>query len=363
MHKEFLTAYKQYIASCLNNNFDNNWDELRFGAKPKLTQKSVRQLIKEILTRIGLHDPVKSVISLLGSSTAQLQWLYEHLADEESREILVWVLAYRALGHRKVKLPLNNPQYWKVREDLDNLAINCESMDLGWGGRKAYKMDLSTLGYDIKLFLFPFTVIYSFILHQYDCKLSDRVIKASDGDIVIDAGGCFGDTALYFAHEVGKKGRVYSLEFIPENLALFERNMLLNPELDQRVKLLRSPLWSKSGEQLFVEAKGPASRVVEFSNQQDATRVETLAIDDLVDNEQLKRLDFIKMDIEGAELEALRGAEQSIRKFRPKLAICVYHKLNDFWEIPKYLDSLGLEYRFSLRHFTIHAEETVLFAY
>ena len=73
-------------------------------------------------------------------------------------------------------------------------------------------------------------------------------------------------------------------------------------------------------------------------------------------------VDFIKMDIEGAESEALEGAKQTIRAFHPKLAISVYHKLDDFWTIPKYIDQLGMGYRFYLRHFTIHREETVLFA-
>jgi hypothetical protein len=68
------------------------------------------------------------------------------------------------------------------------------------------------------------------------------------------------------------------------------------------------------------------------------------------------------MDIEGAELEALKGSEGVLRQFKPKLAITVYHDFKDFWTIPQYLDSLGLGYRFYLRHFTIHAEETVLFA-
>jgi hypothetical protein len=72
-------------------------------------------------------------------------------------------------------------------------------------------------------------------------------------------------------------------------------------------------------------------------------------------------VDFIKMDIEGAEMQALRGAEESIRRFRPKMAITVYHSLEDFWEIPKWIAQLGLGYRFYLRHFTIHQEETVLF--
>jgi hypothetical protein len=78
--------------------------------------------------------------------------------------------------------------------------------------------------------------------------------------------------------------------------------------------------------------------------------------------EQLDRIDFIKMDIEGGELPALKGAERVLRSFKPKLAISVYHNLRDFWEIPQWLNDLKLGYEFYLRHFTIHHEETVLFA-
>jgi hypothetical protein len=85
-------------------------------------------------------------------------------------------------------------------------------------------------------------------------------------------------------------------------------------------------------------------------------------LDDLIGGPGLQRVDFIKMDIEGAELEALRGAESVLKQFKPKLAISVYHNFKDFWTIPQYLAQLGLGYRFYLRHFTIHAEETVLFA-
>lgn len=87
-----------------------------------------------------------------------------------------------------------------------------------------------------------------------------------------------------------------------------------------------------------------------------------IPISDVFRKPSLPQVDFIKMDIEGAEQQALRGAEESIRRFKPDMAITVYHSLEDFWQIPQYLDSLNLGYVFYLRHFTIHAEETVLFA-
>ena len=93
----------------------------------------------------------------------------------------------------------------------------------------------------------------------------------------------------------------------------------------------------------------------------DATWVETVTIDDMAKNERFDSVDLIKMDIEGAEMKSLCGGEIAIREFQSKLSISVYHKINDLWEIPHYIDSLGSEYRFSIGHFSIHTEDTVLF--
>ena len=68
------------------------------------------------------------------------------------------------------------------------------------------------------------------------------------------------------------------------------------------------------------------------------------------------------MDVEGAELMALKGAEHIIKTHKPKLAICVYHKDGDIIEIPAYLKSLIPNYRFYLRKYSTCASELVLFA-
>src|SRR5690606_20213474 len=66
----------------------------------------------------------------------------------------------------------------------------------------------------------------------------------------------------------------------------------------------------------------------------------------------MRRLDFIKMDIEGAEMAALAGASNAIREFRPRLAISGYHKPEDLWEIPGRMRQLNPGYRLAFGHHT-----------
>lgn len=87
--------------------------------------------------------------------------------------------------------------------------------------------------------------------------------------------------------------------------------------------------------------------------------IDARKLDDVL---QGKKVTFIKMDIEGAELAALRGAEKIIREQRPRLAICVYHKPEDIWEIPSLILSCNPDYRLYLRHYSITETETVLYA-
>jgi len=71
---------------------------------------------------------------------------------------------------------------------------------------------------------------------------------------------------------------------------------------------------------------------------------------------------FIKMDIEGSELEALKGAQNQIKVNKPKLAICVYHKETDLITIPQFILSLNPDYKLYLRHYGNFSTELVLYA-
>lgn len=361
MNSYFKLDLREAIERYRSNDWQDNWDFRRFGPYQNLPLAARATAgIKVILDMLGLRP--NRTLAALSAHESDMQWLYEQLQDDESKRLLVDVMAYRILGHRKVKLPLNTLVYWQKLDVLERKADTRDTIDLGFLGWKLDRHDLADEGFPIQVYARASGVFTQLLLQQYRCITPDHAIEVGAGETVIDAGGCYGDTSLYFAHKAGDTGRVFSFEFMPDNIQVFQRNLALNPSLAARIEIVPNPLWSISSEKLFVEGGGPAAHVTSRPVDLAANQVETLRIDDFVLRQQLARVDFIKMDIEGAELEALKGAEAIIRRDRPKLAISLYHQPHDFWRIPQWIDSLGLGYGFYLRHFTIHAEETVLFA-
>lgn len=118
--------------------------------------------------------------------------------------------------------------------------------------------------------------------------------------------------------------------------------------------MLNKGLYNQKGELRFC-SNGTAGTIKDDGD----VVVPVIDIDTLVNGNPVT---FIKMDIEGSELKALQGAEQTIKMYKPTLAICVYHKKEDIIEIPNYILSIVPEYKLYLRHYSNHTEETVLYA-
>jgi methyltransferase, fkbM family len=98
--------------------------------------------------------------------------------------------------------------------------------------------------------------------------------------------------------------------------------------------------------------------ILEKGAKHEAITLDTIRIDDAVAGE---RATFIKMDIEGSELDALHGAAQTIRENRPFLAICVYHKRDDLIRIVPYIKELVPDYKIYLRHHSKTGSDLVLY--
>jgi FkbM family methyltransferase len=365
-----MIALMHELAGNMTNCYGaDNWDAERFGPYKSTFKSSLVSKLNGLLAgRLAIvpltNAPCVDDWARIEGTFDGLSSFYELLADEHSKSTVVKLIAYRLLGPRKVKLPLNTASYWAQRQQAGKLIKNRNGIHLNFSSAVLNHLVLESIGYPIELFYSPSGGVSTFVLKQYEYNKTTPALKVKPGDYVIDAGGCWGDTALYFAHEVGEEGRVFTFEFAPENLEVLDRNLVMNPDLASRIELDKRALWNVSGEVIDCFSNGPGTSLDQSRhvNGHESLQVTTISIDDLVKVKNLPRVDFIKMDIEGAELSALKGAEQTLRDFRPRLAISLYHNESDLIEIPEFMNGLNLGYKFFLDHFSIHNEETVLFA-
>lgn len=362
----FLHDLNSNLLESLSNNFgEDNYDELRFGAYlAKPLGEKLRDLLRKKLTfNYDIQQCKRDYEELIRNYGDKLELLYSVLS-EESQKLLIEIISYRILGYKKVKLSLNNSTYKKSLEIAESLKSGNEKINSSFLHFVLEKFNLNKIGYNIELYFTALGIAIDFIIEQYAYKVDGKpVVYAESGDTVLDIGGCWGDTALYFADKVGDSGKVYSFEFIPNNLEIFHKNISLNPNLKDRINVIQNPVSDNSDQKIFYRDCGPSSSISSepFADQTGTTQ--TISIDDFVQRHSIPQINYIKMDIEGAEPYALKGAINTIRKFRPKLAIAIYHSMDDFVNIPKWLIEQNLNYDFYLGHYTIHAEETILFAY
>jgi FkbM family methyltransferase len=309
-----------------------------------------------------LADVMRNHNHVIGGNIKAMERLYDSLHDDHSKDLLIDLISYRILGYSKVKLSTNTPENRNRLAELKNAGDKTDVIDPNFMGLKLNKFDLNKWGKDIKIYLNPTGVLVDFFIEQYRYRNGKKEISVRPGDVVLDAGGCWADTALYFADLAGTKGKVYSFEFIPNNLKIFQRNCDLNPRLKEQIEVVPKPVWSHSGQKVYFKDWGPGSQVAFESFAEADGQTETIAIDDFVEKSGVQKVDFIKMDIEGAEPNALEGARRVIEKYRPTLAIAIYHSPDDFVNIPNWILDLNLGYKLYLTHNTIHHEETVIFA-
>jgi len=174
-------------------------------------------------------------------------------------------------------------------------------------------------------------------------------------EVFIDCGAYDGRTIKDFVEFCGDKyNKIYSFEPIPR---LYEKTMQnIKKAGIQRVELIQKGVWSRKAVLNFADI-GMGSLI----HARGAIPVEVVAIDEVVPKDE--EVTFIKMDVEGAEFEALKGAENTIRRCKPKLAICIYHEPSDVIEIPALIMSFFSGYKLYIRqHNARMLTEIVLYA-
>lgn len=171
-------------------------------------------------------------------------------------------------------------------------------------------------------------------LYQYRTEPSyfNSITSNNAIDTLIDCGAFDGDSIHDFIKDHKEYKNIIAFEPDPENVRKIkerEKNENINNLL-----VVNEGVYSYAGK-LYFNAKGESNS--HLSSEGDV-EVTVTTIDSYIDNFSEKSL--IKMDIEGSELEALKGAKETIKKYNPVLTVCVYHKEEDLIEIPQYINSL-----------------------
>lgn len=164
------------------------------------------------------------------------------------------------------------------------------------------------------------------------------------GDIVFDCGAYDGGTSVRF---VNMGCKVYAFEMEKAN---YDKTLKVAEEKNFVVE--NFALGSHKHKVNYIP-RGIASRI----DSGGTATAQVITIDNYVGEKNLPRVDFIKMDVEGTELDILKGAAITISRFKPILALSAYHKLDDFWTLTKFIKSIRPDYEFALRQYATTPED------
>ncbi|MDQ3279464.1 MAG: FkbM family methyltransferase [Bacteroidota bacterium] len=187
---------------------------------------------------------------------------------------------------------------------------------------------------------------FQFRIHE---QYFEPFIALPENATFIDGGGFDGATSLYFASLYPKYRSIY----------FFEPNEMIIPTAKEKLKELpnlhfyEKGLWSSTTTLQFDNTLSSASKLSLEGN----ISIPTVSIDEIVTD----KVDFIKLDIEGAEYEAIIGAKETIVTYKPILAVCVYHAQKDYLRIPSLIQQYRNDYKIYLRHYTQGVFETVMY--
>lgn len=276
----------------------------------------------------------------------KLEAVYSIWEDEESKGAFDWYIQFRltyTILHDTKAAETIFPYPMKyTRFQLARMAASQIQKEDDLFVIKGYKMETDS-----------YLVSESWICETY--VLEDKC-GPDKNDVIIDAGAYKGETALWFADKVGKNGKVYAFEILPSHVQVIEQNIHRNG-LDDIVSTVNKGLWSENSTIQVCEN----SDATKCSETNEGIESEVVAFDDFVEEMSINKIDYIKMDIEGAELNALKGAEKTLKRDQPKLAICLYHKYMDIVEIPLWLKQLNSQYKFYIAQKTPSPNSIVMY--
>jgi FkbM family methyltransferase len=264
----------------------------------------------------------------------------------------------------KNKKGLQLPEFLKIFRETDskgNLVVNANNAFLPVLDNNGKELPM---GIDVFIDTFLFSVFYNDnyskeLVLRLDSDMTDGPygyvdnnfdVTVKKGDVVIDAGAWIGDFAAY---AVAKGGEAFAFEPEENNFSVLQKTAALN---GNKIYPVKKGLGKTEEELELIIAGGDFSvggSVVKeifpvVTAMRTVTKIKITTLDKFADEQNLKRIDFIKADIEGAERDMLTGAKNVLKDFAPKLAICTYHLPDD----PEVLEGLIMESnpKYRVRH-------------
>ena len=219
---------------------------------------------------------------------------------------------------------------------------------------RAYTLFNDTLSKEVFLALIRYRLDFDLLYLREIMKFTtfyfdEDFIEFDNSHIFIDVGACLGASIVDFQlHSRGKYKAIYAFEASSSTFESLQNNITLFDNTDH-IHLINAAVCNRSQ-----KVKFSSSETIGVSKlSEDGTEdILGIRLDDFWQNE-LKGKDeklFIKMDIEGAEVEALNGARELITTLKPNLAICVYHNPEDIWKIPNLIMKFNPMYKLYIRH-------------
>ena len=179
------------------------------------------------------------------------------------------------------------------------------------------------------------------------------IINFDNKEVIIDAGAYNGDSASLFRDRVGMSAAIYSFEPDSSNYDELKKRVYN----DSKIYPEKIGLWKCKDTLRFSDDCNGSSHV----ERGGVFEIQVMDLDTYCREKDIIPT-YIKMDIEGAEMEALLGAQGNIKNNKPKLAICLYHKKEDIFAIPLLVHKMNPSYKMYIRHYSNYRTDTLLYA-
>lgn len=186
------------------------------------------------------------------------------------------------------------------------------------------------------------------------------MVQPENGDVVIDGGVSESiGPQVQFSRAVGESGQVYGFE--PDPIGFCKAYESLQEKCHfKNYRIVPLGLWKRKDTLHFYLA-GQGTHV-STGGRKNSVKCKVVSIDEFVASNSIKGVHFIKLDVEGAEADAIKGAIKTIKNNKPKLAISLYHKSEDLYFLPRLIYEIIQDYKFYIGHHHASLHETILYA-